>query len=126
MHRRVTGVTDGDAAMLSLSPHYPSSVRRYRLDADSPCAMRDWGQKDRRRQLQKAVSQSSKAVVKVMTVVLLPESEHGARLVDCGRLVPFSTPTCIALIKAPEQVCQLAPSVSQTSRTFLKVLCFVW
>ncbi|CAK0787622.1 hypothetical protein CVIRNUC_010844 [Coccomyxa viridis] len=36
----------------------------YRLDADSPCAMRDRGQRDRRRQLEKAVSQGNKAVVK--------------------------------------------------------------
>ncbi len=41
---------------------------RYRLDADSPAAMRDHGQKDRRRQLEKAVSQGSKAVVKVTTL----------------------------------------------------------
>lgn len=40
-------------------------VCRYRLDADSPAAMRDFGQKDRRRQLEKAVSQGNKAVVKV-------------------------------------------------------------
>lgn len=41
---------------------------RYRLDADSPAAMRDHGQKDRRRQLEKAVSQGNKAVVKVTTL----------------------------------------------------------
>ena len=38
---------------------------RYRLDADSPAALRDHGQKERRRQLEKAVSQGNKAVVKV-------------------------------------------------------------
>ena len=41
------------------------SLCRYRLDADSPCAIRDRGQKDRRRQLERAVSQGNKAVVKV-------------------------------------------------------------
>jgi len=45
-------------------------IRRYRLDADSPCAMRDHGQKDRRRQLEKAVSQGNKAVVKVTLLAI--------------------------------------------------------
>lgn len=45
-------------------------IRRYRLDADSPCAMRDHGQKDRRRQLEKAVSQGNKAVVKVILLAI--------------------------------------------------------
>ena len=43
---------------------------RYRLDADSPAAMRDHGQKDRRRQLEKAVSQGNKAVVKVTPLTI--------------------------------------------------------
>ena len=62
------------------------SIRRYRLDADSPCAMRDHGQKDRRRQLEKAVSQGNKAVVKVTLLAIRfysPASgEHTALIVN--------------------------------------------
>ena len=54
-------------------------VCRYRLDADSPCAMRDRGQRDRRRQLEKAVSQGNKAVVKVSSSCLLLTSPHQHR-----------------------------------------------
>lgn len=39
--------------------------RRYQLDADSPAALRDYGHRDRRRQLEKAVSQNQQALAKV-------------------------------------------------------------
>ena len=77
--------------------HLPRALCRYRLNADSPCAMRDRGQKDRRRQLEKAVSQGSKAVVKVMTYKLCTGIEHGTQSVDQRRLMPFIYPTCVAL-----------------------------
>ena len=65
-----------------LFPHLPCDLCRYRLDADSPCAMRDRGQKDRRRQLEKAVSQGSKAVVKVMTYTLCSGIEQETQSVE--------------------------------------------
>lgn len=37
----------------------------YRLDADSPAALRDHGYKDRRKHLEKAVSQGQQSIVKV-------------------------------------------------------------
>jgi hypothetical protein len=45
-------------------------VRRYRLDADSPAALRNTGQRERRRQLEGAVSQGRQSMVKVLACCL--------------------------------------------------------
>ena len=80
-----------------LFPHLPCALCRYRLDADSPCAMRDRGQKDRRRQLEKAVSQGSKAVVKVILCTLCFGIEHETQSLDQRRVMSFLYPTCMAV-----------------------------
>lgn len=59
--------------------------------------MRDRGQKDRRRQLEKAISQGSKAVVKVITFTLCFGIEHETQSLNQGRVMSFLYPTCMAL-----------------------------
>ncbi|BDA49474.1 Putative ATP-dependent RNA helicase DHX57 at C-terminar half [Coccomyxa sp. Obi] len=59
----------------------------YRLDAESPCAMRDYGHKERRRQLEKAVSQGQQSLVK---------AGWGDDTADVGALNPHYDPDIYA------------------------------
>ncbi|CAL8464644.1 g4179 [Coccomyxa elongata] len=59
----------------------------YRLDAESPCAMRDYGHKERRRQLEKAVSQGQQSLVK---------AGWGDDAADAGALNPHYDPDMYA------------------------------
>ena len=92
--RQMNSQTPADI-LYRLTAFSRGAVCRYRLDADSPCAMRDRGQRDRRRQLEKAVSQGNKAVVKVTFSALtspthrslITEKECTAFIHAVGRLV---------------------------------------